>query len=92
MEPKGKAPAAPSDSAMSGQTPLLGFDTSSVAGSRRSYGTVGDLQSVGGPSIPKSHSPETYRSGNPLYKVPEEIDDDDDLEELLEEEGLYLGA
>jgi hypothetical protein len=43
--------------------------------------------------MPKSHSPETYRSGNPLSNVPEEIDDDDDdLEELLEEEGLYLGA
>jgi hypothetical protein len=41
--------------------------------------------------MPKSHSPETYRSGNPLFNVPEEIDDDD-LEELLEEEGLYLGA
>lgn len=43
--------------------------------------------------MPKSHSPETYRSGNPLSNVPEEIDDDDDdLEELLEEEGLYLGS
>ena len=83
---------------MSGHTPLLGFDAtrgSSVAGSRRSYGTAGDLQNLGGPSIPKSHSPETYRSGNPLYNVPEETDDDDDdddLEELLEEEGLYLGG
>ncbi|KAN0136608.1 hypothetical protein V8E53_005655 [Lactarius tabidus] len=41
--------------------------------------------------MPKSHSPETYRSGNPLFNVPEEIDDDD-LEDLLEEEGLYLGS
>jgi hypothetical protein len=78
---------------MNGHTPLLGVETRgpSATGSRRSYSSVGDFQSLGGPSKPKSHSPETYRSGNPLYNVPEEIDDGD-LEELLEEEGLYLGA
>ncbi|KAI9435808.1 hypothetical protein H4582DRAFT_1968856 [Lactarius indigo] len=77
---------------MSSHTPLLGVDTrpSAAAGSRRSYSAVGD-QSIGGPSVPKSRSPETYRSGNPLSNVPEEIGDDD-LEEILEEEGLYLGS
>lgn len=90
---KGKAPAVPSDSAMSGHTPLLGVDTrwSTATGSRRSYSSVGDVQSIGGSPIRKSHSPETYRSGNPLSNVPEEVDDED-LEELLEEEGLYLGS
>ena len=89
---KGKAPAAPSDSAMSGHTPLLGVDTRPTAsGSRQSYGSAGQVQHNGGPSFSKSHSPETYRSGNPLSNVPEEIDDDH-LEELLEEEGLYLGT
>ncbi|KAI9453620.1 hypothetical protein BJY52DRAFT_1123463 [Lactarius psammicola] len=75
---------------MSDHTPLLGVDTrwSTAPGSRRSYSSVGDR---GGPSIPKSRSPETYRSGNPLSNVPEEIDDDD-LEEILEEEGLYVGS
>lgn len=78
---------------MNGHTPLLGVDTrwQSATGSRLSYSSIGDQQSIGGPSVPKSHSPETYRSSNPLYNVPEEIDDGD-LEEVLEEEGLYLGA
>ncbi|KAH9001886.1 hypothetical protein EDB86DRAFT_2902224, partial [Lactarius hatsudake] len=86
---KGKAPAAPMDSVMSNHTPLLGVDTRMATGSRRSYSSVGDLR--GGPSVSKSRSPETYRSGNPLSNVPEEIDDED-LEETLEEEGLYLGS
>lgn len=77
---------------MNGHTPLLGVDTRSpAAGSRRSYGSVGDVESIRGSPIVKTHSPETYRSGNPLSNVPEEIDDED-LEELLEEEGLYLGT
>ncbi|KAH9064371.1 hypothetical protein EDB87DRAFT_1319913 [Lactarius vividus] len=86
---KGKAPAALSDPVMSGHTPLLGVDTRMATGSRRSYSSVGDLH--GGPSVSKSRSPETYRSGNPLSNVPEEIDDED-LEEILEEAGLYLGS
>ncbi|KAH8988318.1 hypothetical protein EDB92DRAFT_1800610 [Lactarius akahatsu] len=74
---------------MSNHTPLLGVDTRMATGSRRSYSSVGDLH--GGPSVSKSRSPETYRSGNPLSNVPEEIDDED-LEETLEEEGLYLAT
>jgi hypothetical protein len=70
---------------------LLNTDTQSLAtvGSRNSYGAISEHQS--GPSFLKSHSPETYRSGHPLFNVPEEVDEVD-LEEPLEAEGLYLGT
>ncbi|KAI0252251.1 hypothetical protein BJV78DRAFT_1275022 [Lactifluus subvellereus] len=57
--------------------------------SRNSYGTISEHQP--GPSFRKNHSPETYRGGHPLFNVPEEIDEED-LEEPLEAEGLYLGS
>ncbi|KAI0000794.1 hypothetical protein BJV74DRAFT_114771 [Russula compacta] len=88
-ESKGKAPAASLESAEGNRLPILGIDTHSLTtvGSRQSYGTIG------GPSLPKSHSPETYRSGHLLFDVPEEVDaNDEELEVLLEEEGFYLGS
>jgi hypothetical protein len=76
---------------MGNRRPPLSPDTQSLTtvGSRHSYGTIGEHQS--GRSFPKSHSPEAYRSGHPLFDVPEEVDEEY-LEKALEAEGLYLGS
>ncbi|KAI9452259.1 hypothetical protein F5148DRAFT_1289711 [Russula earlei] len=67
----------------------LGIDTRPLT---TSYGAIADQLSIGGPSAP-SQSPETYRNSHLLFNVPEEVTvDDDDLEMLLEEDGLYLGS
>jgi hypothetical protein len=75
------------------QKPTLNIDTHplNTAGTRQSYGAIGERQTVGGLSLLKNDDLETYRSGHVLFDVPEEVDDQD-LEALLEEEGLYLGS
>jgi hypothetical protein len=74
------------------RVPTLGIDTRLLTthGPRQSYGTVGDSRSSGGPSFAYGNSPETFQNGPHLFDVPEEVDDDD-LEVLLDGEGLYLG-
>ena len=94
IKSKGKAPATAAESPLRPRRPSLGIDTRplSAFGSRQSYGTIGDQQSIyGGPSVLNCRSPETYRNGHLLFNVPEEVDDDE-LEVLLEEDGLYLGS
>ncbi|KAH9964834.1 hypothetical protein BC827DRAFT_891362 [Russula dissimulans] len=93
-ESKGKAPATAAESPLRRRQPTLSIDTRPLAafGSRQSYGTIGDQQSIyGGPSVLNCRSSETYRNGHLLFNVPEEVDDDE-LEVLLEEDGLYLGS
>jgi hypothetical protein len=76
------------ESAPGDRGPTLTIDT---RGTRQSYGAVGEREPIGG-SLPKcKNSPETHRNGRPLFDVPEEVEDED-LEELLEEEGFYLGS
>jgi hypothetical protein len=73
--------------------PTLGIDTRllTTLGPRKLYGAIGDQRSNGGPSFACSQSPETYQNGHLLFDVPEEVDDED-LEVLLDEEGLYIGS
>jgi hypothetical protein len=76
------------------RVPTLGIDTrllTSHGPRQSSYGSVGDPRSSGGPSFAYGNSPETYQNGPLLFDVPEEVDDDD-LEVLLDGEGLYLGS
>ncbi len=75
------------DSAPGDRRPTLNIDT---RGSRQSYGAIGERQSNGESPTKYKNNLETYRSGHPLFDVPEEVGDED-LEALLEEEGLYLG-
>lgn len=84
---KGKSPM------VSSNPPTLNIDTRplNTVGTRQSYGTIGQRHSIGGSPLPKCSDHETCRRGHPLFDVPEEVDDDD-LEALLEEEGLYLGS
>jgi hypothetical protein len=94
IKSKGKAPATAAESPLRRRQPTLSIDTRPLAafGSRQSYGTIGDQQSIyGGPSVLNCRSSETYRNGHLLFNVPEEVDDDE-LEVLLEEDGLYLGS
>ena len=79
---------------MGNRKPTLGIDTRPLTtlGPRQSYGAIGDHWPNGGPSLLDSHSPETYQNSHLLFNVPEEVDDDEDLEVLLEEEGFYLGS
>jgi hypothetical protein len=77
---------------VSSKPPTLNIDTRplNTVGTRQSYGTIGQRQSIGGSSLLNRSDHETYRRGHLLFDVPEEVDDDD-LEALLEEQGLYLG-
>ena len=77
---------------MSSNPPILNIDTRplNTVGTRQSYGSIGEGQFVGGSSPLKCSNLETYRRDH-LFDVPEEVDDDE-LEALLEEEGLYLGS
>jgi hypothetical protein len=60
-------------------------------GTTRSYGAIGERQSVGGSLLKCKSNLERYRNGQPLFDVPEEVEDGD-LEAILEDEGLYLGS
>ena len=77
---------------VSSNPPILNIDTRplNTVGTRQSYGATGGGQSAGGSSPLKSSNLETYRRDH-LFDVSEEVDDDE-LEALLEEEGLYLGS
>jgi hypothetical protein len=76
------------ESAPGDRRPTLNIDT---RGTRQSYGAIGERQTVN-ESLPKcKNNLETCRRGHPLFDVPEEVGDED-LEALLEEEGLYLGS
>ena len=68
--------------------PTLNIDT---RGTRQSYGAVDERQSNGESPTKRKNNLETYRSGHPHFDVPEEVGDED-LEALLEEEGLFLGS
>jgi hypothetical protein len=89
LKSKGKAPAR---SPAGDRMPALSIDTRSLTthGPKQSYGAISDQRPNGAPSIAHGQSPETYRNSHPLFDVPEEVDDED-LEALLDEEGLYLG-
>lgn len=90
---KGKSPMVSSEPP-SNQKLSLNIDTRplNTVGTKQSYGTIGERQSIGGLSLLECDEPETYRSGHHvLFDVPEEVDDQD-LEALLEDEGLYLGS
>ena len=89
---KGKSPMVSTEPAPSSQKPSLNIDTRplNTVGTRQSYGAI-ERQSIGGLSLLKCDEPETDWSGHVLFDVPEEVDDQD-LEALLEEEGLYLGS
>ena len=93
LKSKGKAPAASPESTVGSRMPTLGIDTRllKTLGPRQSYGTIGDQRSNGGPSSAYSQGSEIYRNGRLLFNVPEEVDDQD-LEVLLDDEGLYLGS
>ena len=96
LKSKGKAPASSPESAVGNRMPTLGIDTRllTTLGPGKSYGAVGDQRTNGGPSssFACSQSPETYQNGHLLFDVPEEVGDDEDLEVLLDEVGLYLGS
>lgn len=81
------------ESAPGDRRPTLNIDTRPLftVGTRQSYGTVGERQSVSGSPHKCKNNIETYRNGHHLCDVPEEVEDGD-LEALLEEEGLYLGS
>jgi hypothetical protein len=73
---------------------MLGIDTHLLMtlGLRQLYSSIGDHWPNSGPSLLDSHSPETYQNSHLFFNVPEEVNNDEDLEVLLEEEGFYLGS
>jgi hypothetical protein len=82
------------ESAPADRRPTLNVDTTHplfTAGTTQSYGAIGERQSTTGSLLKSKNHLERHRSGQPLFDVPEEVEDGD-LEALLEEEGLYLGS